>query len=71
MIEGLEECPIQNVTLNHLDLSGTNGVTCSYAKDITFKNVRIAVQNSPFMEDHSQNIRRLGWTEVPFVPTTQ
>ena len=70
-IEGLEECPIQNVTLNHLDLSGTNGVTCSYAKDITFKNVRIAVQNSPFMEDHSQNIRRLGWTEVPFVPTTQ
>jgi polygalacturonase len=70
-IEGLEECPIQNVTLNHLDLSGTNGVTCSYAKDITFKNVRIAVQNSPFMEDHSQDIRRTGWTEVPFVPTTQ
>jgi hypothetical protein len=29
------------------------------------------VQNSPFMEDHSQDIRRTGWTEVPFVPTTQ
>ncbi len=71
VIEGLEECPIQNVTLNHLDLSGTNGVTCAYAKDITFKNVRIAVQNNPFVEDHSQDIRRIGWIEVPFIPTTQ
>ncbi len=71
VIEGLEECPIQNVTLNHLDLSGTNGVTCSYARDITFKNVRIAAQNNPFVEDHSQNIRRIDWTEVPFIPTTQ
>jgi polygalacturonase len=65
VIEGLEECPIQNVTLKHLDLSGTNGVTCAYAKDITFNNVRIAAQNNPFVEDHSQNIRRIGWTEVP------
>ena len=70
-IEGLEECPIQNVTLNDLDLSGTNGVTCSYARDITFKKVRIAAQHSPFVEDHSQNIRRIGWDEVPFVPAAQ
>jgi len=69
-IEGLEECPIQNVTLGHLDLAGTNGVTCSYAKDITFKNVRIAAQNQPYEEDHSENIQRIGWTEVPFVPAT-
>ena len=45
--------------------SNTNSVICSYARDITFKNVRIAVQNSPFAEDHSQDIRRLGWTKVP------
>jgi polygalacturonase len=70
-IEGLEECPIQNVTLTDLDLSGTNGVTCSYARDITFKNIRITVQNNPFVEDHSQNIRRLGWNEVPFAPAAQ
>ena len=67
-IEGLEECPIRNVTLSNLDLSGTNGITCSYARDITFKYVRISVQNSPFKEDHSQDIRRTDWTEVPFVP---
>jgi len=70
-IEGLEECPIRNVTLGDLDLAGTNGVTCSYAKDITFKNVRIAAQNQPYEEDHSENIRRIGWTEVPFVPDAQ
>jgi polygalacturonase len=66
-IEGLEECPIRDVTLDDLDLTGTNGVTCSYAKDITFKNVRIAAEKSPFVEDHSQNIRRIGWEEIPFV----
>jgi polygalacturonase len=61
VIEGLEEQPIQNVTLTDLDLAGTNGVTCSYAKDITFKNVRIAAEKNPFVEDHSENIQRIGW----------
>jgi len=70
-IEGLEECPIQNVTLNDLDLSGTNGVTCSYARDITFKNVRIAAEKNFFEEDHSQNIQKIHWKEVTLVPTTR
>ena len=65
VIEGLEECPIQNVTLTDLDLSGTNGVTCAYAKNITFKNVRLTAQTQPFVEDHSENIRRLNWTQLP------
>jgi hypothetical protein len=56
---------------NDLDLSGTNGVTCSYARDITFKNVRIAVEKNPFVEDHSQNTQRIGWTEVTLVPATR
>jgi polygalacturonase len=71
VIEGLEEQPIQNVTLTDLDLAGTNGVTCSYMKDITFKNVRIAAEKNPFVEDHSENIQRIGWTEVPLVPATR
>jgi polygalacturonase len=66
VIEGLEECPIQNVTLDHLNLSGTNGVTCAYAKDITFKDVRIAAQTNLFVEEHSENVQRLDWNEVPF-----
>jgi polygalacturonase len=71
VIEGLEECPIQNVTLNNLNLSGTNGVSCAYARDITFKNVRITVENNPYVEDHSQNIQRSEWREVTLVPGTQ
>jgi polygalacturonase len=61
VIEGLEEQPIQNVALTDLNLSGTNGVTCSYAKDITFRNVRIAAERNAFVEDHSENIQRIGW----------
>lgn len=71
VIEGLEEQPIQNVTLTDLDLAGTNGVTCSYAKDITFKNVLIAAEKNSFVEDHSENIRRLSWTEATVVPATR
>jgi polygalacturonase len=71
VIEGLEECPIQNVALSDLALSGTNGVTCAYARDITFKRVRIAVEENPFVEDHSENIRRRDWNEVPLIRTAQ
>lgn len=71
VIEGLEELPIRNVTLGYLNLSGTNGVTCSYANDITFRNVRIAVQHHPFEQDHSQNIRRIGWSEVTLSSSTR
>jgi polygalacturonase len=63
-VEGLEEQPVQHVTLRDLDLSGTNGVSCSYAKDVTFKNVRVTVQKQPYTEDHSQDIRRIGWKEL-------
>jgi polygalacturonase len=71
VIEGLEECPIRNVTLDHLDLSGTNGVTCSYARDITFKNVRLAVGQNPFVENHSENIRRSHWKESTLAAATR
>lgn len=71
VIEGLEEQPIQNVTLNDLDLSGTNGVTCSYARDVTFKNVHIAAETNSFVEDHSENIQRIGWNEATIVPTAR
>ncbi|MGA2221448.1 MAG: hypothetical protein ABSH21_06680 [Verrucomicrobiia bacterium] len=56
---------------NDPDLSGTNGVTCSYAVNIPFKNVRIAAEKNPFVEDHSQNIQRIGWIEVTVAPATR
>ncbi|HVM61144.1 MAG TPA: glycosyl hydrolase family 28 protein [Verrucomicrobiae bacterium] len=64
-IEGLEEQPIQNVTLKNLDLSGANGVSCSYAKDITFRDVKITAKENPYKEEHSENVRRVNWTEEP------
>jgi polygalacturonase len=63
-IMGLEERPIQDITLTDIDLSGINGITCSYAKDITFKNVNVASENPPYTEDHSENVRRIHWQEA-------
>jgi polygalacturonase len=68
-IMGLEECPIQDVTLTDIDLSGMNGITCSYAKDITFRNVKVTSENPPYTEDHSENIQRIGWKET-ILPAT-
>lgn len=62
-IEGLEEHPIENITLDDITLSGTTGVSCSYAKDVTFKNVTVTAQRAPWTEDHSENVQRLGWKE--------
>jgi polygalacturonase len=67
-IEGLKESPIQNVTLTDLNLSGTNGVTCAYAKGIIFKNVRVAAERNLFVEAHSEKIQRLNWKSVNLVP---
>ena len=71
VIEGLEESPIQNVTLSHLDLAGASGVTCSYAKDITFRDVRVAAKKDPFVEDHCEGIRRINWSEAPLGSASQ
>jgi polygalacturonase len=70
-IEGLEEQPIQNVTLTDMNLSGTNGVTCAYAKKIIFKNATVAAERNLFEEAHSENIQRLNWKSVNLVPNPQ
>jgi polygalacturonase len=68
VIEGLEEQPIQDVTLDHLDLTGTNGVTCAYAKNITFTDVRVAAQQNLYVEDHAENIRKVDYHEASLAP---
>jgi polygalacturonase len=57
-IDGLEEQPIQDIHFDHLDLEGTNGVVCNYAKNITFKNVRVDAQKNEFVESHSENVNK-------------
>ena len=58
LIDGLEEQPIQNISISYSYLAGTNGITCDYARDITFKNVRIITQNNAFMQDHTENVQQ-------------
>ena len=62
-IEGLEEQSVENVSLTNLDLSGATGVSCSYAKNVRFKDVKVAAQKNPYTEDHSEDIQRVGWSE--------
>jgi polygalacturonase len=57
-IDGLEEQPIQDVRLSDLDLAGTNGIVCHYAKNITFENVRLSAQTNLFVEDHAENVKK-------------
>jgi polygalacturonase len=64
VIQGLEEQPIQDVTLDNLDLSGTNGVTCAFAKNITFKNVKVAAQKNLYLEEHAENVSKINYHEV-------
>jgi polygalacturonase len=59
LIDGLEEQPIQDIQLTDLDLGGTNGISCDYAKDITFKNVRVVAQQNAFVEENALNVRRI------------
>jgi polygalacturonase len=57
-IDGLEEQPIQDIRLSDLDLAGTNGIVCHYAKNITFENVRLSAQTNLFVEDHAENVKK-------------
>ncbi|HEY1662630.1 MAG TPA: glycosyl hydrolase family 28 protein [Verrucomicrobiae bacterium] len=68
IIEGLAELPIQNVTFTDMDLSGTNGVSCSYAKNITFNNAHIAAQKNVYVENHAENIQKFNWSETQLPP---
>lgn len=63
-IEGLEEQPIEDINLSDLDLSGTVGVTCAYAKNVKFNNVTVTAQKEPYVENHAEDIQRVGWKEI-------
>jgi polygalacturonase len=68
VIDGLDEQPIQNVTLTDLCLSGTNGVTCDYARNITFDHVRISAQKNLYVANHVENVKKINYREVNSPP---
>ncbi len=68
VIDGLEEQPIENVTLSDVCLSGTNGVSCDEAKGVTFDHAHIASQNEPFVASRSENIQMRNWTAIHAFP---
>lgn len=59
LIDGLAEQPIEDISLNDVNLSGTNGITCDFAKDITFKNVHLTVQKNADVETHAENVKKV------------
>jgi hypothetical protein len=59
-IKALEEKPIEKVVLAEFDLSGTAGVTCSYAKNVTFTNVKVTARKDLYVEEHSEDTHRVG-----------
>jgi hypothetical protein len=64
VIQGLEEQPIQDVTLKNLDLSGTNGVTCEFAKNVSFTNVKVAALQNLYVEEHAENVSKTDYHQV-------
>jgi hypothetical protein len=66
-IEGLDERDIQNISLQNINLSGTTGISLSNAKNITFQNIKIAVQNPPSLsQDHTSGVQTLNWQDLPY-----
>jgi len=46
-ILGLAEMPVENVTFSNIDAETEKGLSCSNAKNIVFRNVRIATKKGP------------------------
>ena len=67
-IEGLEESPISDVTLDNLDLSGRTGVSVQFAKDIRFRDVRVAAAGRPYAERGAVDVQRVDWSERVVAP---
>ena len=46
-LQGLPELNLENVTMENIDMSAENGLTCIDSKSITIKNLRLDVKNKP------------------------
>jgi len=46
-LQGLPELNLENVTMENIDMSAENGLTCIDSKNITIKNLRLEVANEP------------------------
>jgi polygalacturonase len=62
LIDGLEEQPIRDIRFEDVDLEGTNGVIINYARNISFKNVRITALTNAFTVSNSENVSKTGIT---------
>jgi polygalacturonase len=66
LIDGLKEQPIQDVSLNNLDVEGENGILCDYVRDVTFRNVAIHAHDNGYEESHSENVKKVNVTLVRY-----
>jgi hypothetical protein len=47
LVAGLEEMPIENLTLSNIDLSADAGMTCSQIRGLSLRDLTIRAQNGP------------------------
>jgi len=46
-LQGLPELNLEDVTMENIDMSAENGLTCIDSRNITIKNLRLEVENEP------------------------
>ncbi len=64
-LQGLPELNLENVTMENIDMSAENGLTCIDSKNITFKNLRLDVENKPALRFvNSSDVNILNFTVV-------
>ena len=56
-MRGLPEMPIENVTLENIDITADQGVLIEDARDITFSGGQVTAKQAPVL--HSSNVRNL------------
>lgn len=61
-IRGLEEMPIENISVNNINMQAKSGFEIENAKHITFNNVQVDVENEPFLQ--AKNVHVLNLTSI-------
>ena len=48
-LQGLPELNLKNITLENLDITAENGLTCIDSKDVTIRNLRLHIEKMPLL----------------------
>lgn len=64
LVLGLEEMPVEDVTLTDLDVTAQNGFWCADGKGVEFRGVKIATEFGPALtQQRMRDLRVVDWQE--------